>query len=291
VRRVLPLDDLPPLPDGRYVDLPAGRTWVTEVAGPPGAPTLVLLHALGCTGMVTWLPAVAALSEHFRLVVPDLRWHGRGPHTGDFSLADCADDVADLVEVLDLGPVVVCGYSLGSMVAQRVWRQHPEVVAGLVLGATTDRLRGSVAERVVHTALAVTVAPLSGLSRTSAAKAAARQTDRVLTDEQSDVYRWAIADLRSISPLAVAGATARLGPHHSAPWLHRIDVPTAVIVTLHDRVIPPARQRAVASAIPGATVHEASTGHAATGLQRHVFVPVLVQACLDVTGRVSARRS
>ena len=36
---------------------------------------------------------------------------------------------------------------MGSIVAQRVWRQHPERVEGLVLAATTDRFRMSLPER------------------------------------------------------------------------------------------------------------------------------------------------
>ena len=39
------------IPDGRWLELPRrGRTWLTELPGPPGAPTVVLLHAVGCTG-------------------------------------------------------------------------------------------------------------------------------------------------------------------------------------------------------------------------------------------------
>ena len=47
------------IPEGRWLNLPRrGRTWLTELEGPPGAPALVLLHAVGCTGMLTWFPAV-----------------------------------------------------------------------------------------------------------------------------------------------------------------------------------------------------------------------------------------
>ena len=39
-----------------------GRISVREVAGPPGAPTLVLLHGLAATGRLNWAPAVPALN-------------------------------------------------------------------------------------------------------------------------------------------------------------------------------------------------------------------------------------
>ena len=67
------------IPEGRWLELPRrGRTWLTELEGPPGAPTIVLLHAVGCTGMLTWFPVVHQLAEHFHVVVFDQRWHGRG---------------------------------------------------------------------------------------------------------------------------------------------------------------------------------------------------------------------
>src|SRR5690349_11449634 len=116
------------VPDGRWLDLPGrGRTWLTEVDGPPGAPTLVLLHAVGCTGMLTWFPAVHALAERYRVVVFDQRWHGRGIVSRDFDLHDCADDVAAVCDALGLDRPILVGYSMGSIVAQRTWRQHRDL--------------------------------------------------------------------------------------------------------------------------------------------------------------------
>ena len=53
------------IPDGRWLELPGrGRTWLTDVPGPqPDSPTVLLLHAVGCTGMLTWFPAIEPLSE------------------------------------------------------------------------------------------------------------------------------------------------------------------------------------------------------------------------------------
>ena len=87
------------IPEGRWLDLPRrGRTWLTELPGPPGAPTVVLLHAVGCTGMLTWFPSVHTLAERYRVVVFDQRWHGRGIISERFSVHDCADDVGALID-------------------------------------------------------------------------------------------------------------------------------------------------------------------------------------------------
>ena len=62
----------------------------------------MLLHALGCTGLLTWYPAIEPLSRRFRVVTLDLRWHGQGIDSEEFSLVDCADDVVALMDVLGI---------------------------------------------------------------------------------------------------------------------------------------------------------------------------------------------
>ena len=53
----------------------------------------------------------------------------------------------------------------------------------------------------------------------------------------------------------------------------------------HDHVIAPARQLAVARAIPGATIHDIDAGHAACALETETFVPAFVEACATVNAR------
>ncbi|HEX2460223.1 MAG TPA: alpha/beta fold hydrolase, partial [Vicinamibacterales bacterium] len=77
---------------------PAGRTvrvndmemyYEERGAGEP----LVLLHRFGgCTRI--WLPLIDRLAEHFRLIVPDLRGHGRSTNpAGTFTLRQWATDI------------------------------------------------------------------------------------------------------------------------------------------------------------------------------------------------------
>jgi 3-oxoadipate enol-lactonase len=275
------------IPEGRMVELPGrGSTYVTDTPGPsPDSPTVVLLHAVGCTGLLTWFPAIGPLSRRFRVVTLDQRWHGRGIQSDDFSLVDCADDVAALIDVLGLEEVIVAGYSMGSIIAQRVWRQHPERVSGLVLCATTDRFRSSIPERAFHAGMEATMFGTRGLSRSRVAVRAARTTADALDLEYDDVHDWALAEFRSTSPWAVGQAVAALGRHHSRPWLSRIDVPTAVVLTTQDHVLPPRHQLALARRIPGATIHDIKAGHAACVLQSERFVPAFLEAVTTVNAR------
>lgn len=283
------------IPPGRWLELPRrGRTWLTELPGPsePGdgrrpAQAVVLLHAVGCTGMLTWFPVVHQLAERYRVVVFDQRWHGRGIISEHFSLHDCADDVAAVIHELGLERPIVAGFSMGSIVAQRVWRQHPHSVGGLVLAASTDNFRQNGRERFFHSGMEVAMGAMRALSKSRAVRRATRSTAEALNLEPTDTGQWALEEWRSTSPWAVAQAVAALGRHRSTPWLSRIDVPTAVLIPRHDRVIPPDRQRRLASRIPGATVHEVECGHAGCVLEAERFVPAFAEAVNVTAARVA----
>jgi pimeloyl-ACP methyl ester carboxylesterase len=79
-----------------------------------GAPVLVLLHGLGVNGAV-WDPFLAHLKGWpGRVIIPDLRGHGRSPHAPRYSDEAHAADVAALVS--DESDVHVIGHSMGGMV-------------------------------------------------------------------------------------------------------------------------------------------------------------------------------
>jgi pimeloyl-ACP methyl ester carboxylesterase len=277
------------VPQGRWLELPGrGRTWLTEVPGPrEDSPAVILLHAVGCTGLLTWFPVITRLAERYRVVVFDQRWHGRGIVSEHLSLRDCADDVAAVADALGLEAPVVAGYSMGSIVAQRCWRQHPRRFGGLVLAATTDHFRTNGSERVFHSGMEIGMGALTTLSRSRTLTAAGRVTEVLL--DPSDTHQWALAEWRSTSSWAVAQAVASLGRHHSTPWLAQVDVPTAVVVTRRDKVLAPARQRGIAALIPGATVHEADCGHAGCVLDAATFTAPFLEAVDTTMGRRASR--
>jgi hypothetical protein len=57
------------------------------------------------------------------------------------------------------------------------------------------------------------------------------------------------------------------------------------VINRKDHVIAPARQYAVARKIPGATIHDIPTGHAACVLETEHFVPALLEAAATVNAR------
>ena len=276
------------LPPGQWLDLPRrGRTWLTDVPGPtPDAQAIVLLHAVGCTGQLTWFPSIPHLAKHFRVITFDQRWHGRGITSERFLVSDCADDVAAVIDALKLDRPIIAGYSMGSVVAQRVWRQHPDVVGGIILAASTAHFRTNGRERIFHAGMELGMNVSATLSRSAVINRASVAAVDAIDADSSDTARWAMKQFRSTSPWAVGQAVASLGRHHSSPWLTKIDVPTAIVVTAKDHVIPPDRQLELAALIPGATIHQAQCGHAGCVLEYKEFVPALLEAANATNARI-----
>jgi pimeloyl-ACP methyl ester carboxylesterase len=95
---------------------------------------LLLLHGGALTGN-SWQPYLSAFAEHFRVVTPDTRGHGRTNNpTGSMSFRSLADDVAALVRALDLQKPLIFGYSDGGQVALEVGMSYPGLPQALVVG-------------------------------------------------------------------------------------------------------------------------------------------------------------
>jgi 3-oxoadipate enol-lactonase len=101
------------------------------------------------TADLNWGATYADLCRHFRVVAPDLPGHGRDSRPWPkFSIQKCADHIVALADSLVIDRFIACGYSMGSLVAQELWRRHPDRIGGLVLCATSRNFLGSTAERI-----------------------------------------------------------------------------------------------------------------------------------------------
>ena len=291
VRRAVKLPPVGAVPEGRMVTLPGrGQTFVVDVAGPtPQAPTIVLLHALGCTAYLTWFGVLAELSRTHRVIALDLRWHGRGIRSARFRVDDCADDVAALMDVLGMDRTIVAGYSLGGAVAQTLWHRHPERVDGLVLASTARNLRGHLGERVFFPMMTLAMHPLSRVALSKVERVAQTLPEMPSVD-LTDPTGWGRAEFRSTSAWSMPEVLTELGRFNSAPWIGSVDVPTAVVITGKDKAIPTRRQVRLAASIPDARVYETPGGHASIVLDHDRWMPAFLEAVADVTGRMPAPR-
>lgn len=276
----------PQLPPGRAVDLPGrGRTFVRELAGPPGAPALLLLHGWTVTADLNWFTAYEPLSEHFRVLAIDHRGHGQGLRSWKpFRLEDCADDAAALAEVLGIDSLIPVGYSMGGPVAQLMWRRHRGLVAGLVLCATGRSFSGlDLGSRVYFSSLL----GLSVAARITPAPVRRQLTSRVIRRRLAGGQwaEWALAEMQRNDTSTILQAGWTIGQFRSHDWIGQVDVPTAVVVTAHDRVVHPNRQLRLAEAIPGADVVTVEGDHGSCVTDPDRFVPGFVEACKGVASR------
>ena len=281
--------DRPALPFGRVMELPGrGTTFLRDLAGPRDAPVVMLLHGWSATADLNWHPCFGPLSRHFRVLAMDHRGHGRGLRDDrPFRLEDCADDVAAVAHQLGIERMIVVGYSMGGPIAQLLWRRHASLVDGLVLCSTgaafasTPRLRAlfRVASGLSATGASAAVSSLANGALGAVGRINGRRGDVPWGVEQIAMHDW--------RRLIEAGH--RIGRYDARAWIGSISVPTTVVATTDDDVVPPTQQLALAAAIPDATLRELATGHHGCVTDPDRFVPLLVDACLEVADRVAGR--
>ena len=268
----------------RLVELPGrGVTRVWECVGPPGAQTLMLIHGVTFTAELNWGKVFAPLSREFRVIAMDLRGHGDGIKAGSrFRLEDCADDIAALAETLDIGSFIPVGYSMGGMVAQLLYKRHARLLSGLVLCATARNVLGSPIEKMAALALPTAVAAIQWNPLLQPMSAEFFGMTLLGSVDDPATARWARAQLRRTTLATAISAVRAVSEFTSHGWIGEVDVPTAVVVTTRDRIVPASRQMKLARAIPGASVHEIDADHAVCTTAPQIFTPVLLEACWSV---------
>lgn len=238
-----------------------GRLHVVERGA--GAP-IVLVHGV-TLGVATWAPQLWSLADRHRVIAVGQRGHGRSVAGVDgYSLERLAQDLLEVLEVLEVGDAVLVGHSMGGMVSQLLVLDHPEEVrrhvGGLVLVATAA---GPLVAGPGGSALAGALA--AGAAR--GLHHAGRRGRGMLPAE--DLALWASRLAFGVRPdpldleLTRSMVTA-MDPASMAeligPLLHfdvrarvgRIDLPTRVVVGSRDLLTPPRMARVLARGIPGA---------------------------------------
>ena len=277
----------PGLPEGRSLELPGrGTTWIREAQGPLGAPTLLLLHGWTANSALNWFGTYETLQREFNVVAMDHRGHGQGIRSRRrFSLEDCADDAAAVLEVLGLDRAIAVGYSMGGPISQLLWRRHPKMVEGLVFCATAARFRDRRGER----ALGGVVTGLSFATRFAPSSVNRRISERVLVSkyDTTPLGIWAREHARQNDLRIMLEAGHDVASFDARNWIDTVDVPTAVVLTTRDETVPPHRQRHLADSISNATVFEVSGRHDICATRPERFADVLMDACQDVASRLS----
>jgi pimeloyl-ACP methyl ester carboxylesterase len=129
-----------------------GRSIAYRIAG--NGPPIILLHGFLCDSRV-WEPQLADLSDAFTVIAWDAPGAGESSDPGDpFTTTDWAHCLADFLDVLGIGSAHVLGLSWGGMLAQELYRLHPERAAALILADTYAGWKGSLPAEAVEKRLA-----------------------------------------------------------------------------------------------------------------------------------------
>lgn len=247
----------------------------------------MLVHGWTSSSDLNWFTAYAQLAEHFRVIGFDLRGHGHtGLRTrGRFRLTDCADDAAALADALGIERFIAVGYSMGGAIASLVWQRHRRRVDGLVLCATAPVFAHNRSFRLQMGLLG----PIAASTRAMPRPAAQRVYEEIVwrRTKDRDYHPWMVDEIRAADPRMMLEAGYDLGRFDSRGWLGQIDTPASVVVMTRDSLVPTARQFELAHALPRARTYEVEGDHVVCVGNPRAFVPVFVEACLDVAARVA----
>ncbi len=101
--------------------------------GDASRPPVLLLHGLFGSAN-NWLGVVKRLQEDYRLILPDLRNHGRSPHHPQMDYPAMAGDLLALLDRLELENASLVGHSMGGKAAMWLALNQPERVGRLLVG-------------------------------------------------------------------------------------------------------------------------------------------------------------
>ena len=250
---------------------------------------VALLHGWTATADLNWFRCYEALGQQHRLLAFDHRGHGTGLRTRSaFRLEDCADDVIAVADALGYDKIIPVGYSMGGPIAQLIWQRHPDRVAGLVLCATAPVF----AERREERLSVIGISGLAALARVTPWQARNWITEQVYLQRKTGQWEpWAIEQAMTHDWRMVLEAGRAIGNFSSLDWLAGVDVPTSVIVTVRDEVIPVDRQLQLIRTIRHAQIHRVNAGHDAAVAASDQFVAALLRSLATVgagSGTLSA---
>lgn len=210
---------------------------------------VVLLHGFPLNRSM-WREQSRDLSATCRVIAPDLRGFGETTHGGaDMTTGDMAEDVAALLDALNVGRAVVGGLSMGGYVAFEFFRRFPHRVRALVLADTrphadTDEARRT-REETAQSALRDGMGPIADSMLPKLLSAATRER------EPGMVERVRAMVLGTKPEGAAAALRAMAVRRDQTDMLPSIDVPALIIVGGEDTITPPPDAEAMAAKIKG----------------------------------------
>lgn len=237
-RRLPPTPFLPEGARAGLLPVPGGHLWYA-LWGPSSAPPLLLLHG-GLANTCYWGAQIPTLAATHRVIGLDTRGQGRsGSDARPFSYALFAADALALLDHLGLRRAAILGWSDGAITGLHLALHHP---------ARTERLYALAAN-----------ADATGLAPDPARQPAYAA---YLARTREEYRRLAPEPAAWPATRAALGRMWQSEPRFTAAELARLSVPVRLAAGDHDEVIRAPHTRALARAIPRASLRFfAGLGH------------------------------
>lgn len=237
----------------------------------PDGTTVMLLHGAGNDHTI-WRFVTRRLAARGRPVVaPDLPGHGKSEGPALASIEDLAGWCLAFADVLGVGDLVLVGHSMGSLIAMEAATQAPQRVVGVALlspaermdvhedlQSAADRHDGAAADLIVgwtHSGRSLFGHHESaGIWMTGVNRRLLERNDASLPTDLKATSAW-------------EGATA----------FASVDVPTLIVVSERDRMVPARFGRQLGDILPDAQLVEVRGGsHASLYDHPGEVVPPLI---------------
>lgn len=110
------------------------------IGGPEGAPAIVFSNALG-TDFRIWRDVIVRLVGKYTVLTYDKRGHGLS-ETGEgaITIARHAEDLAAIMDAAGISRAIVCGLSVGGLIAQQLHADRRDLVSALILCDTAAKI-------------------------------------------------------------------------------------------------------------------------------------------------------
>jgi 3-oxoadipate enol-lactonase len=210
---------------------------------------VVLIHGYPFNRSL-WGEQVATLGESYRVIAPDLRGFGETDSSdGPATMDQMAQDVAQLLDHLEIQRAVIGGLSMGGYVALAFYKQFPARVQALVLADT--RAQADTEEAKQTRAQQAEKALSEGMAGIADAMLPKLLTPETVSKRPEIVKRVRDMMLKTEPEGAASALWGMAQRDDQTPLLSTISTPTLILVGAEDALTPVADSEKMHQAIAG----------------------------------------
>jgi 3-oxoadipate enol-lactonase len=259
------------------LDVRDGTSISYAVTGVSQQRRVALIHSLALDGEF-WRPVADILSKQAAVLTIDCRGHGAsGRPPGPYSLAQFADDLADVLDGIGWPSAVIAGASMGGCVAISFAAQYPSRATGLGLFDTTAWYGANAPkqwEERAQRGLADGMASLVEFQKS-------RWFGDTFREQHPEIVVRTIATFVKTDPKAYAETCRMMGAFDLREKLATLRMPTRIAVGEEDQATPLEMSKAIHDGIPGSTLNVISGGRHLTPLEHPARIAEEIQMLLE----------